>query len=354
MIRMLSSGESHNKGISVIIDGLPAGLKISVDLIDKELKRRRAGYGRSERMVIEEDRVEILSGIRMGRTIGSPIHLFIKNKDYQQQKFGKQGSRKPVTVPRPGHADLAGLLKFGFTDIQDVLERASARETVARVGASAIFKIFLKEFDVTISSKVISIGTARNGIQMKKLIDEARKKGDTLGGVVEVYADNVPAGLGSYTQFDKRLDARIGMTMLSIPSVKGVEIGEAFKNSLRFGSETHDEIFYSKNANFYRKTNRAGGIEGGISNGERIIARLYAKPIPTLRTPLHSIDLKTKKQARAYKTRADVCVVEAVGVIGEAMLTYVVADALCEKFGGDNLVDIKRSYCVYLKRTKNV
>ncbi len=354
MIRILTSGESHNKGISVIIDGMPAGLRISVDLIDRELKRRQSGYGRSERMTIESDCVEILSGIRQARTIGSPIHLFVKNRDYQAENFEAKNFRSPITAPRPGHADLAGVLKFGFSDIRDVLERASARETVARVSAGAIFKAFLKEFNIHITSHIISIGNVRCKKEIRNLINRARKNGDTLGGIVEIYGDNVPAGLGSYTQFDRRLDARIGFAMLSIPSVKGIEIGDAFKNALRFGSEVHDEIYYNQKKNFYRKTNRAGGIEGGMSNGARVIVRLYVKPIPTLSKPLGSVDIKTKNRVPAYITRADICVVPAVAVIGEAMLAYVIADAVCEKFGNDNLQDIKKAFRLYQKRIKDV
>lgn len=354
MLRMLTSGESHNKGISVIIDGMPAGLRISVDLINRELRRRQLGDGRSERMVIECDCVEILSGIRKGKTIGSPIHLFVKNRDYRPEYFEMKSLKSFITAPRPGHADLTGALKFGFTDIRDVLERASARETVARVCAGAVFKIFLSEFDISITSRIIAVGNAKTEGEICKIIKRAEAKGDTLGGVAEIYGDNVPLGLGTYTQFNRRLDARIGLAMLSIPSVKGIEIGDAFKNALKFGSDVHDEIYYNKEKTFYRKTNRAGGIEGGMSNGERIIVRLYAKPIPTLRKPLSSIDLMKKKSAPAYTTRSDVCVVHAVAVIGEAMLSYVIADTLCEKFGNDNLMDIKNAYRHYQERIQNV
>ncbi|MGQ9664125.1 MAG: chorismate synthase [bacterium] len=354
MLRMLTSGESHNKGISVIIDGMPAGLRISVDLINRELRRRKSGYGRSERMAIEGDCVEILSGIRKGKTIGSPIHLFVKNRDYQRENFEMASFENPITTPRPGHADLTGILKFGFNDIRNVLERASARETVARVSAGAIFKAFLNEFNIQVTSRIISISNVKNRNQIHKIINRAKEKGDTLGGVIEIYGDNVPPGLGTYVHFDKRLDARVGFAMLSIPSVKGIEIGDAFKNALRSGSEVHDEIYYNKEKNFYRKTNRAGGIEGGMSNGERIIVRLYVKPIPTLKKPLGSVDIKKKNPAPALTTRSDICVVPAIGVIGEAMLAYVIADALCEKFGNDCLGDIKKAYKTYQKRIKNV
>ncbi len=356
MIRMLSAGESHGTGISVIIDGMPAGLKIKLDFINNELLRRQAGYGRSVRMKIEFDCAEIISGIRCQQTIGSPIGIFVRNQDYRAEEFMNSLHRNNrfVSVPRPGHADLAGFLKYGLSDIQDVIERASARETVARVAAGAIFKLFLNEFSITIGSRMISVGLAKGQSNMKKIIDETRAKGDTLGGVVEVFADNVCPGLGSYTQFDKRLDARIGMVMLSIPSVKGVEIGDAIRDSYCFGSEVQDQIFYDKKNGLYRKTNHAGGIEGGVSNGAKIVIRLYVKPIPTLRNPLTSVDLRTKEKVFAPSPRADVCAVESVGVIAESMLAYVLADTFCEKFGSDNLDDIKAVYKQYIKRIKNV
>ncbi len=355
MIRLLTAGESHGPGISVIIDGFPSGLKIDPDFIKRELKRRRTGMGRSLRMEIEGDRVETIAGVKNGMTTGSPIALFIENVDYRNGEFlNRQNRTTRITIPRPGHADLPGLLKFGLSDIQDVSERASARETVSRVAAGAIFKLFLKEFGINIDSKVISIGPARKRIQMTLIIKKARELGDTIGGIVEVYGYDVCPGLGSYTQFDKRLDAMIGMAMFSIPSVKCVEIGEGIKSASRFGSEIHDKIFFNRNRGFYRKTNNAGGIEGGMSNGERIIIRLYVKPIPTLQRPISSIDITTKKRSFAPTPRSDVCVVESIGVIGESMLAYVLTLALCEKFGGDCLVDIKKSYQAYLRRIRNV
>ncbi len=346
MIRFLTSGESHGTGTSVVIDGLPAGLHIQSDFINNELKRRQTGYGRSERMKLESDTIEILSGVRNLKTIGAPVHIFIRNRDVRVNDRTKE----PVVTPRPGHADLAGLLKYGFSDIQDVIERASARETVARVCAGAIFKLVLKEFKILISSRLISVGGIVKKREIRRIIEQTRKKGDTLGGVVMVYADNVIPGLGSYTQFDKRLDARIGMVMLSIPSVKAVEIGDAIRNAARYGSEVHDRIFYNTKKGYFRNTNHAGGIEGGVTNGERIVVTLYVKPVPTLQKPLKTVDIKTLMPARAYRTRADVCVVESVGVIGEAMLAYILADAVCEKFGSDCLNDIKKSYQQYLKR----
>ncbi|MEO0128894.1 MAG: chorismate synthase [candidate division WOR-3 bacterium] len=355
MVRILTAGESHGPGLTAIIEGMPAGIRIEVDFINKELKRRQSGMGRSERMKIENDEIEIISGVKNGKTIGSPITLFIRNTDYRKAHFLLEKKKdRGITIPRPGHADLPGLLKFGLFDIQDVLERASARETAMRVAAGAVFKIFLNEFEINIGSRVVSIGSAKKKNQFLNLIRRAQKIGETLGGIVEVYADNVCPGLGSYTQFDKRLDALIGLAMLSIPSVKGIEIGEAIKSTFIFGSKFHDEIFFSKNNGFYRRTNNAGGIEGGVSNGERILIRLYAKPIPTLGNPLYSVDIKTQKRTLAPKPRADVCVVESICVIAEAMLAYVIASAICEKFGSDCLADIKKNYRFYQKRIKNV
>ncbi len=380
MIRLLTSGESHGKGISAIIEGLPANIPIDIAFINNELIRRQKGYGRGKRMKIEHDKVQILAGLRYGKTIGSPINLFITNKDYKNWKDimqiepGKESIG--ITSPRPGHADLSGILKYNFRDIRNVIERASARETAIRVAAGAIFKLFLKDFGITFYSRTISVGKI-NSIeinrkyeelddtplrcsdpvkekQMMKLIDEAKNKKDTVGGITEVVAKGVCPGLGSYSQYDKKLDARIALAMLSIPSVKGIEIGKAFENSKKFGSTVHDEIFYNTEKGFYRKTNRAGGIEGGISNGEDIIINLAIKPIPTLGKPLHSVDILTKEKRLAQKERADICVVPAVGVIAEAMLAYVISCAFLEKFGNDNMDDIKSNYNLYINRIKNV
>jgi chorismate synthase len=380
MIRLLTSGESHGKGISAIIEGLPANIPIDIAFINNELIRRQKGYGRGKRMKIEHDKVQILAGLRYGKTIGSPINLFIPNKDYKNWKDimqiepGKESIR--ITSPRPGHADLSGILKYNFRDIRNVIERASARETAIRVAAGAIFKLFLKDFGITFYSRTISVGKI-NSIemnrkyeelddtplrcsdpvkekQMMKLIDEAKSKKDTVGGITEVVAKGVCPGLGSYSQYDKKLDARIALAMLSIPSVKGIEIGEAFDNLKKFGSTVHDEIFYNTEKGFYRKTNRAGGIEGGISNGEDIIINLAIKPIPTLGKPLHSVDILTKEKRLAKKERSDICVVPAIGVIAEAMLAYIISCAFLEKFGNDNMDDIKSNYNLYINRIRNV
>ncbi len=379
MIRLITSGESHGKALSVIIEGIPAGLQINEKSINNELCRRQKGYGRGRRMKIESDKAEILSGVRFGETIGSPISIQIKNKDFENwkdiMKTAKGSTDKKVTSPRPGHADLPGILKYGRTDIRDILERASARETAARVAAGAIFKLFLAEFDINIYSHTISIGKIRikkpiksfdeiedsllrctdpaSEKEMIKLIDEAKKKGDSVGGVSEIIVQGVCPGIGSHVHYDRRLNASIASVIMSIPTVKGVEIGEGIKNASKFGSKVQDEIFYSKKKGFYRSTNRAGGIEGGMSNGEDIVTRIYSKPIPTLSSPLKSVDINTKEKTLAQKERADICVVPAAGVIAESMIAYVLSDALLNKFGGDCIKDIKASYDSYIKRITN-
>jgi chorismate synthase len=379
MIRLITSGESHGKALSVIIEGVPAGLTVDSKFINNELSRRQKGYGRGGRMKIESDKAEILSGIRYGETIGSPISIQIKNKDFENwkniMKIAKGSTDKKVTSPRPGHADLAGILKYGRTDIRDILERASARETASRVAAGAIFKLFLAEFGVKIYSHTIAIGKIsikkpvkssdeiensplrctdpEKEKEMMKLIDDAKKKGNSIGGVSEIRAAGVCSGIGSHVHFDRRLNVTIAAAMMSIPTVKGVEIGEGIKNAEKFGSKVQDEIFYSKNKGFYRSTNRAGGIEGGMSNGEDIVTRIYLKPIPTLSSPLKSVDIKTKKRTLAQKERADNCVVPAAGVIGESMMAYVLSNAFLDKFGGDCMKDIKANYNSYIKRIKN-
>jgi len=380
MIRILTSGESHGKALSVIIEGMPAGLKITEEFINNELARRQKGYGRGGRMRIETDKAEILSGIRFGETIGSPISIQIRNKDFENwkdiMKITEGSTDKKFLSPRPGHADLSGVFKYDREDIRDILERASARETAARVAAGSVFKLFLAEFGINIYSHTISIGkiritkTARSrdeiensplrcgdpGAEKKmiKIIDEIKKKGNTVGGVSEIIAQGVCAGIGSHAQFDRRLDVSIASAMMSIPAVKGVEIGEGIENAAKFGSKVQDEIFYSEKKGFYRSTNRAGGIEGGMSNGEEIITRIYLKPIPTLSSPLKSVNIKTKAATPAQKERADVCVVPAAGVIGENMLAYALINVFLEKFGCDCLEDIKSNYRSYIERIRNV
>jgi chorismate synthase len=380
MVRILTSGESHGRGLAVIVEGMPAGLSIDIEFINHELSRRQHGYGRGRRMSIEKDRVEIFSGVRYGKTLGSPINLSIVNKDYENwqdiMKVEPDEPKEKVTAPRPGHADLAGVLKYKMNDIRNVIERASARETAARVAAGALFKLFLKNFGINLHSHTVAIGNVsiidkkkeykeleesplrcgdpKKENEMMTLIDQAKEKGDTLGGITELVGQGVCPGLGSYTHYDKRLDARIAQAMISIPSVKGVAIGNAFENTQKFGSDVHDEIIYEQEKSFHHTTNRAGGIEGGVSNGEDIVVRCAIKPIPTLRIPLHSVDLMTKEERYAQKERADICVVPAVGVIGEAMLALVICDAFLEKFGGDCLDDIRINFTSYMERIKNV
>lgn len=346
MLRFLTAGESHGKALVTILEGIPAGLKVDVSGINLELKRRQQGIGRGKRMQIEKDKAEIISGLKNGITLGSPITLLIKNKDFSIERLPE------VTSPRPGHADLAGALKYGFADIRNVLERASARETASRVGIGAVCKILLGEFGIKISSMVLSIGGEPGIESMAEKINQAIKKKDTVGGVFEVIAKAVPCGLGAYAQADRRLDGRIAQAVMSIPGVKGVDIGLGFGYADKFGSECHDAIYYAGNKGYFHKTNNAGGIEGGVSNGEDIVVRACMKPISTLLEPLDSVDIITGKPAKASIQRSDICAVESAGVIAESALAYVLADALLEKFGADSLSDIKEGYKNYLKRIR--
>ena len=379
MFRFLTAGESHGKALTAIVEGLPAGLRLDEDFIAHDLKRRQGGYGRSSRQKMEHDRAEILSGVRQGLTMGSPITLMIWNRDWENWKVAMsvspvEGDTRKITRPRPGHADLAGVTKYGFDDVRPILERASARETAARVAAGAVARRFLEEFGIGIHSHTLAIGGQRAKVAdpvdweqvekslvrcadstaekvMMAAIDEAVGSGDTVGGVSEVVAFGVPVGLGSHIQWDRRLDGRIAQAMMSIQSVKGVEIGDAFKVADEQGSQVHDGIEMGDKASYpwQRKSNRAGGIEGGISNGEQIVLRLAVKPIPTVAKPLPSVDLTTGESVQAHFERSDVCVVPAVGVIGEAMLAMVLADAMLEKFGGDSMVETRRNFEGYLK-----
>lgn len=336
MLRYLTAGESHGIGLVGILDGLPSGLRVDTDFIDEELRRRQSGYGRGARMKIEKDKVRILAGIRKGVTIGSPIAVYIENKDYKIDEL------HPVTSPRPGHADLAGYLKYDARDIRDVLERASARETAVRTALGGAAKLFLKEFSIKITSCVIETGNIKKAIEKK----------DTAGGIFEVISTGVPCGLGSYVQWDRRLDTRLGGAVMGIPGVKGVEIGMGFKMAGLFGSQVHDPIYYNRPRGFYRKTNNCGGIEGGMSNGEPILLRAVMKPIATLMLPLPSVDITTRKPAKAAVERADVCVVESAGVVAEAVIALELACVFLEKFGGDSLKDVKDSYRRYMKRIR--
>ena len=346
MLRYLTAGESHGKALVAILEGMPAGLKIDSARINLELKRRQQGIGRGKRMQIEKDKVEILSGLKKGITLGSPLALLIENKDFSIEKLPK------VTCPRPGHADLAGLLKYGFTDCRNVLERASARETASRVGIGAICKIFLEEFKLRISSRVLYIAGESTRLAMIKKITESKDNKDTVGGIFEVIVKGAPCGLGSYVHPDRRLDGRIAQAVMSIPGVKAVEIGLGFGYAEESGSCVHDAIYYSKNKGYFHKTNNAGGIEGGISNGEDIIIRACMKPISTLLQPLDSVNVITKRPNKASVQRSDICVVESAGVIAESVCAYVLTDAFLEKFGSDALTDIKDNYQNYLKRLR--
>ena len=377
--RFMTAGESHGNGLIAIIDGMVAGLPLTEEYIARDLSRRQFGYGRGGRMKIERDHAEIMSGVRHGYTIGSPISLFIQNRDWSnwQEAMSVAPVKKkidPITSPRPGHADLAGLMKYGLSDIRSVLERASARETAARVAAGAVARRFLNEFGIVIHSHTLSIGEHSIGA-LKKVdwdevekspvrcaveaaakamvaaIDKAKAEGDTLGGVSEIVATGVPIGLGSHVQWDRRLDGRIAQAVMSIQAVKGVEIGDGFAMAHKRGSESHDIIVPPAQKSLYswrRPTNRAGGLEGGISNGESIVVRAAIKPIATLASSLPSIDLKTKAKVKAHHERSDVCVVPATGVIAEAMLAIVLADAMLEKFGGDHLCETMANYRQYL------
>jgi len=338
MLRFMSAGESHGECMVGILEGLPAGLKLDIARINQELARRQQGYGRGGRMKIEKDKIKIVSGIKAKKTIGAPVAFIIKNRDFTIEQLGA------VNQPRPGHADLSGIIKYGFSDGRCVLERASARETVLRVAAGALCKTLLKEFNIFVKSKLISVGGQTKVNDIKRKIDAVRKKGDSLGGVFEVQTSRLPIGLGSYVHYDRRLDARLAFALVSIPAVKALEFGMGFAASLKPGSEVHDAIYYSKAKGFFRKTNNAGGIEGGMSNGEPIIIRCAMKPIATLGKPLPSVHIKTKKQMKASVQRSDIAAVAAAGVVAEGMVAMVIADALLEKFGQDDLKKIKMAY----------
>ncbi|MDX9714236.1 MAG: chorismate synthase [Dissulfurispiraceae bacterium] len=382
MIRYLTSGESHGPALTGILEGMPAGLKLSAEDINVDLSRRQKGYGRGGRMKIEQDKVQILSGVRWGETLGSPICLQIANNDWKNWEEGmsadKQhsGSIPAVTRPRPGHADLSGVLKYGHKDIRSILERSSARETAMRVAIGAVCKRLLCAFDIKIVSYVIRIGSVQaenmpEGLEerfsaaelsevrcpdkqasdlMKKMIDDANTKGDTLGGIFEVAAIGVPAGLGSHAHWDRRLDARLSQAIMSIQAIKGVELGDGFLMGQRPGSEVMDEIFFTKEANFFRTTNHAGGIEGGITNGMPLLLRAAMKPIPSLKRPLQSVDIITKERFEAAYERSDVCAVPAAAVTAEAMTAIVIARALIEKFGGDNIAEALDNFQRYKQR----
>jgi chorismate synthase len=389
MLTFRTAGESHGQALVALVEGIPAHLKIDFEFIDLELKRRQCGYGRGGRMKIEQDRVEVLSGVRHGETIGSPISLLIKNKDWAnwteimavREPHDEAAAKRRVTRPRPGHTDLAGSLKFNHTDARNILERSSARETAARVAVGAIAKIFLKSFNIEILSHTQSIGSVylpdsfhvtwaqlesvRHDEVVRCVLPEvaekmvaeirsAQKDGDTIGGTFEVVARGVPPGLGSHTAWDTRLDGRLAQAMMSVNAIKAVEIGDGVRVAGSRGSHAHDEIAYNPSERrFHRLTNRAGGIEGGISNGEDIRVVGYLKPIPTLKKALQSVDMISKEPFVAQHERSDTCTVPAAGVIGEAMVALVVAGAVLDKFGGDSMDETLRNYHGYIEQLRN-
>jgi chorismate synthase len=321
-------------------------LRVDPDFINAELRRRQMGFGRGARMKIEKDSAEIYSGVRKGLTTGGPLCLFVKNKDFRINNIGS------IFCPRPGHADLAGYLKYGLTDIRDVLERASARSTAATVAAGAACGLFLREFGIKVKADVVSIGGESFPAGRKRKVTQALERKDTVGGVFCVTASGVPVGLGSYCQQDRRLDARLAAAVIAIPGIKAVEFGLGFGYAEKFGSQVHDQIYHSPKCGYYRSTNNAGGMEGGISNGEEIVIRACMKPIATLLTPLDSVDVKSRKAARAAVERSDICAVEPASVVAEAAVELVLAGAFLEKFAGDHIEDTKLAYKAYLKRVK--
>jgi len=390
MLRFETAGESHGECLVATLNGLPAGIPISLDAVNRELWRRQQGYGRGGRMKIETDRAEIVAGVRHSCTIGSPIAILIRNKDWQnwtealpvEDIDGGEDKKKPVTRPRPGHADLAGSIKYNFHDARYILERASARETAARVAVGALAKALLGEFGIQVLSHVIAVGPVRleraatwdelvalslrdevllgcvdpeTEGRMKEAVDVAYRTGDTIGGVFEVIARGIahglPIGLGSHVSWDTRLDGRLAQAIVSMQAVKGVEVGFAAEGAASYGSKVQDTIHYDREGRrFTRGANRAGGLEGGITNGQDVLVRGLLKPISTLRRPLESVDLTTREPALAAYERSDVCVVPAAGVIGEAMVAIVLAQAFLEKFGGDSLGETRRNYEGYLEQ----
>lgn len=383
MLRFLTAGESHGRALVVILEGLPAGLPIVAGDINRELARRQQGYGRGPRMRIEADRAQILSGVRLGQTLGTPLALLIENRDWPNWRDSMQpeplrpGAKiQTLTRPRPGHADLAGALKYDRRDLRDILERASARETTARVAAGAVAKILLSEFGVRFGSWVDSIGPVRSAgpggkpsawanraetsdvrcpdpktaAAMRRAIDRAGRAGDTLGGVFTVSSWGLPAGLGSHVHWDRRLDTALAGALMSIPAVKGVEIGLGFAAAGLPGSRVHDPITFRAGRGYGRRSNQAGGLEGGITTGEPLLLRAAMKPIATLRKPLPSVDMKSHRPLAAGYERSDVCAVPAAAVVGEAMVALVLARAWQEKFGGDSLADLRAAWKAYLSR----
>ena len=383
--RFLTAGESHGEALTAVIDGVPAGLALTESDINGDLARRQRGYGRGGRMKIEQDQAHISAGVRWGLTLGSPITLTVRNRDWENwQQTMSVGAPPPgaaaraVTRPRPGHADLAGAMKYGHHDIRNVLERSSARETTARVAVAAVGKRLLGEFGITILSHVTEIGGIHIGpleipweeirrraeasevrcadpdaeAAMIEAIDRAKAAGDTLGGVFEVVAVGCPVGLGSYVQWDRKLDGLLAKAFCSIHAIKGAEIGMGFEAARRPGSQVHDEILFDKDGGFHRGSNSAGGLEGGVTNGQPVVVRAAMKPISTLRKPLRSVDLDTRESVEAVVERSDVCAVPAAAIVGEAAVAWELANAFLEKFGGDAIVDVERALEAYAARIR--
>jgi chorismate synthase len=379
--RFVTAGESHGPGLTAIVEGLPAGLELRPEDIDRDLARRQLGHGRGGRMKIEKDRADVVAGVRHGRTLGSPVALRVENRDYQNWEermnpWPVEAEVAEVHLPRPGHADLAGILKFGHTDVRNILERASARETAARVAAGGLAKALLRELGVSVFSHVTRIGTVTapeqpdlgpedfEGVDespvrcldadasqaMVAEIDAARKANESLGGVFEVRAFGLVPGIGSHISWETRLDGRLAGALMSIHAMKGVEIGDGFALGERVGSQAHDEIFWSEEHGYFRETNRAGGIEGGMTTGDPVIASVAMKPLPTLTKPLRSVDTETHAPAAALRERTDSCTVPAAGVVGEAMVALVLAAAYRDKLGGDHVNDMKAALRAYEER----
>lgn len=381
MLRYLTAGESHGPQLSAIIEGLPANLPVSIDQVNHQLWRRQQGYGRGGRMKIETDQVQIASGVRFGQTMGTPVTLIVANRDWKnwEQRMAIEGEAPDdleiVTKPRPGHADLAGAIKYDQQDIRNVLERASARNTATLVAIGSVARQMLEQFDIHIYSHVVEIGGVHVGPldgsiedvasrseqsqvrvanpnkeeEIIDLIKRTRKEGNSLGGVFEIVVTGVPIGLGSYSMPDRRLDSRLAGALVGIQAIKGVEIGLGFEAARKPGSDVHDEIFHSPESGYWRGSNGAGGIEGGVSNGQPIVVRAAMKPIPTLYKPLRSVDMQTKEAYQASIERSDVCAVPAASVVGEAVTAWVIATAFLEKFGGDSLQELQTNYHNYLK-----
>jgi len=373
MLRFLTAGESHGRALIGIIEGLPSNVNIDTDYINRDLYRRKNVFGRSERMKMEEDRVKILSGIRDGKTTGAPIAIMIENKDYRPELFSNS---EKIYNPRPGHADLVGLLKYNLDDIRDVIERASARETAIRTAIGSIAKLFLNNFDIRVYSRVVNIGGIKDEDEflideeyikkvetspvrcgnkeieekMMKLIIQASEEGDTLGGIFEVLVAGLPVGLGSYVHYDRRINSRIGAAILSIPGVKGVEFGKGFELSSIPGSSAVDEIGYSEEKGYFRRTNNMGGIEGGITNRENLVIRAVMKPIPTLRKSVQTVNVATKEKVLSRYERSDITGVPAASVIAESVVAWEIACEFLDKFSGDSFEDVENAYMNYIKR----